>query len=283
MLGCFIYPKRRDYTNMRTLDDLVADYLLSHELAPESELYYRRMAHVLKAWARRSVTVEAFTPTLVNQMLADKQRSGLSSHYRRSLRNSMRALLGHKYGGNLPDKLRPVRLSPLNPQSWTAAEVQRLIVACEYMRDPRRRMWWQTIIAVGYFTGLSLQDLWRLRLDDIDDRGIVRMERSKTGKPVAMRVPEPWLSQARALAIDGQVFKPFSAYEIFRQTFRRVVKKAGLVGSFKKLRKSCGTSVEQRFPGQGHIALANGRKVFETHYLSRRHFDENPPEPDALP
>lgn len=268
---------------MRTIDDLLNDYLLTHDLADESELYYRRMVGVLRGWARRVITVEAFTPALVNQMLLDKQRAGLSSHYRRSLRNSMRALLGHKYRGALPDKLRPVRLLPLRPESWTAEEVGRLIAACDYMQDDRRRLWWKTIIAVAYYTGLSLRDLWLLAPASIDAGGIVRVERSKTGKPVVMRIPEPWLSRARQVAGHRRVFEVWMGYEVFRQTFRRIVSKAGLTGSFKKLRKSCGTSVEEKFPGQGHIALANGRKVFETHYLSRRHLEQNPPSPESLP
>lgn len=268
---------------MITLDDLVRDYILSHELVPDSERYYRRMAGVLQAWAQQRISLEHFTPRLVNEMLLEKQRSGLSSHYRRSLRNAMRALLGHKYGGTLPEKLRTVRLTALYPESWTAAEVRRLIDACGYIRDERRRLWWQTIIAVGYYTGLSLRDLWLLRLDDIDAGGIARVLRSKTGKPVNMAIPEPWWSRTRAVAVDGRVFAPSSCYEVFRQTFRRIVRKAGLQGSFKKLRKSCGTLVEQAYPGHGHIALANGRKVFEAHYLSRRHLDQNPAGPEALP
>lgn len=269
---------------MKTLSELVENYVLSHDLAAESELYYRRMAHVLVAWAGRAVTVESFTPRLVNEMLVAKQRAGLSSHYRRSLRNAMRSLLGHKYGGELPEKLRPVKLHPLRPQSWSAEEVQRIIAACGYMRDERRRLWWQTIIAVGYYTGLALKDLWGLTLADIDAAGIVRVERSKTGKPVVMRIPEPWLTHSRAVAEpDGRVFRPTCIYEVFRQTFKKIVGKAGLVGSFKQLRKSCGTSVETRFPGQGHIALANGRKVFETHYLNRAALERDPPSPDSLP
>ena len=49
--------------------------------------------------------------------------------------------------------------------------------------------------------------------------------------------------------------------------FSRIVAKAGLDGSFKKLRKSSGTRAEQLEPGRGHIHLGNSRKVFEQHYL----------------
>jgi len=268
---------------MTTIYDLLRDYLLTHDLAEETEDYYRRMVGVLCAFAKRRVTLARFTPQLVNQMLLAKQQAGLSSHYRKSLRAAMRALLGYKYGDKLPAKLRTVRLTPLRPECWTAAEVLRLIDACSYMRDAARCLWWQTLIAAAYYTGLSSKDLWRLRPSQVGTDGIVRVERSKTGAAVSMRLPDPWLSRTRAVAGRDVVWGRPMSKEVFRQTFARVVKKSGLCGTFKKLRKSCGTSVELRQPGQGHIALGNTRKVFEQHYLSRRPFDQQPPRPDDLP
>lgn len=268
---------------MRTVYDILDGYLLSHDLAEETQDYYRRMIGVLCLWAKRRVTVKAFTPDLVNRMLLDKQRSGLSCYYRKSLRSAMRAMLGFKYKGSIPGALRPVKLLPLRPHTWTAAEVRLLVDACRYMSDPAKREWWQTIIAAGYYTGLSTKDLWRLRPADIDSGGIVRVDRSKTGSPVAMRLPEPWLTRVRDIAGKNLVWGRPMSKEVFRVTFARIVRKAGLHGTFKVLRKSCGTSVEMLYPGRGHIALGNTRKVFEAHYLSRRMLDQNPSGPDALP
>lgn len=268
---------------MRTVYTLLDQYLLTHDLAEETQDYYRRMVSVLCVWAKRRVPLKQFTPQLVNRMLLDKQRAGLSSHYRKSLRAAMRALLGAKYRGKLPSSLRPVKLDALRPASWTAEEIGKLIDACSYMRDTDKRQWWQAIIAVGYYTGLATKDLWLLRRENIDASGIVRVERSKTGSPIAMRIPEPWLSRTLAVAGKQLVFGRPMSKEVFRVTFSRIVRKAGLRGTFKVLRKSCGTSVEMRHPGSGHVALGNSRRIFEAHYFSRRHLHCDPRGPEALP
>ncbi len=269
---------------MRTIYDLLDDYLLTHDLADESIDYYRRMVSVLCSWAKRRVPLKSFTTDLVNRLLLDKQRCGLSGSYRRSLRNALRALLAYHAGGPITGKLRRVRVDDLVIEVWTAAEVQRLIDTCAYMRDPAKRQWWKTLIAAGYYTGFSNGDLWKLRPDQIDDAGRVFIYRSRTHKPVTRSIPEPWLSQIRAMAQGRRfVWGLSTTTQVFQATFRRIAKRAGLKGTFKKLRKSCGTSVEMTFPGRGHIALGNTRQVFEKHYFSRKQLDENPMAPDELP
>lgn len=269
---------------MRTVYDLLDDYLLTHDLKEESAGYYRRMIGVLCSWARRRVPLSDFTIDLVNHLLLDKQRSGLASSYRKSLRSGLRALLSHHCGGSVTGKLRPVKIEDLIIEVWSAEEVQRIIDACNYMRDPRMRQWWKTIIAAGYYTGFSNCDLWALSVRAIDERGIVAIKRAKTGKPVVARIPEPWLNEIRTLVRGRDLVwgRPMSK-ESFRRTFRRIAEKAGLNGTFKKLRKSCGTSVEMLYPGRGHIALGNSRTIFERHYFGRKQIDNDPMGPSELP
>lgn len=270
---------------MRTVYDVLDDYLLTREVSDATADYYRRMVGVLCTWAGRRVPASEFTPDLVNRLLLDKQRSGLTSWYRKSLRSAMRALLAFHEGGPLTGKLRPVRVDPLVVQTWTPEEVLRLVVACDYMRREDKRRWWQTLIAAAYYTGLSTGDLLRLRWDQVAADGTVTTVRNKTRTPVVMRVPEKWLAEMRRLPTrdDGCIWGQTMVAETFRQTFARIVKKAALRGSFKTLRKSCGTSVEEREPGRGHIALGNTRRVFELHYLERWRLLRSPPSPSALP
>lgn len=269
---------------MRTVYDLLDDYLLTHELKEESAGYYRRMIGVLCSWARHRVPLDEFTIDLVNRLLLDKQRSGRASSYRKSLRSGLRALLSHHCGGIVTGKLRPVKVEDLAIEVWSAAEVRRLVDACDYMREPRKRLWWKTIIAAGYYTGFSNCDLWALPVSAIDERGIVAIKRAKTGKPVVARIPVSCLMEIRSLGhCRGLAWGRPMSKESFRRTFRRIVKKAGLVGTFKKLRKSCGTSVEMLYPGRGHIALGNSRAIFERHYFGRKQIDNDPMGPSELP
>lgn len=267
----------------RSVFDLVDDYVLTHEIRDSTADYYRRMASVLCAWAKRRVLLTEFTPDLVNRMLLDKQRFGLSSSYRKSLRSGLRALLAHHGNGSLTGKLRPVRVEPLVIETWSGAEVQRLIDACGYIKDETRRRRWQTIIAAGYFTGLSNCDLWALEWSHIDAKGIVRTKRSKTGRPVVARIPLEWLIELRLLGGKGKVWGRATSKEAFRRQMKRIVRRAGLRGTFKKLRKSCGTAIEMLYPGRGHIALANSRQVFERHYFGRKELDTDPMSPPRLP
>jgi len=267
-----------------TVEDLLQDYLAAHDVAKTTADYYRRMVKVLNRWACGPVPLDSFTVRLVNRMLQDFQIANKAAYYRKTVRSAMRSLLAHRNDGILTGKLRTVRVDPLEPEVWTAEEIQRLINTCNYMRSDRKRLWWQTLIAVGYFTGLSNGDLWRVRRADIDATGVVRLRRNKTRKPIAMRIPNEWLARLSKLARrDEPIWGRPMAEETFRETFARIVGKAKLTGSFKRLRKSCGTSVEMQHPGKGHIALGNSARVFEQHYFSRREIDKNPVGPMGLP
>jgi integrase len=199
---------------------------------------------------------------LVSRFLAEKQAAGLSSYYRRSMRSCLVALL--RYAGK-SDRVRPVKLDELEPRSWSPAEVSRLLAACDCLL-PKHRPWWRTIIAVAFYCGLTQCDLFRLERQHIDAQWVLRTRRSKTQKKVVAQLPA-WL--VAELPSEGRLWPLSTSQESFRQTFSRIVRKAGLTGSFKQLRKSCGTETERLFPGRGHEALANTRAIFGLHYLAK--------------
>lgn len=239
----------------RTVLDILEDYLLSHDLARGTPAYYRRVVSVLCTWHGKPVAEQDFCPRLVNKLLLAKQEAGLSSYYRRSLRSGLKALLRFRHG--TCENLRPVRCEELLADTWTAEEVYRLAAAAGDNR---------LLVLVAYFTGLSECDLRRLRRTDIDAGGVIRFSRQKTGKRVLVAIPAELLAE---LPSEGLLFPLATTGEWFRRCFRKVVKKAGLCGTFKKLRRSSGTAVEIENPGRGHIHLGNTRAVFEAHYLDK--------------
>lgn len=258
-----------------TLSNLVCDYILAHDLRESSADQIHRIAGVFRSFCGGDIPVESFTGELISKFLLAKQEAGRSSHYRKSLRNCLIALL--RFAGKT-DRVRAVKLDELEPQSWTPAEVERLIESAGRMYRTSRRLHWQRLIAVAYYSGLTQCDLCRIRRQDIDERGILRFRRSKTGKRVTVAIP---LELLDGLPASGVLF-PMLSTEAFRATFARIVKAAGLVGTFKKLRKTTGTEVEKLHPGRGHEVLANTRKVFEAHYWDRRDAAENPIGPVLL-
>lgn len=245
-------------------------YLLSRELKPNSERWYREVASLFSQWLRE----ESFTAESISLFLAEKQRSGLSSYYRKSLRNGLVALLRfHGDGG----RVRPVKLTTLAHETWTRAEIGRLIRAVDaVIADAADRTYWRTLIAAGYWSGLSECDLHKVEKRHVETDGTIRGERSKTGKPFLTYIPPDLVAHVE----QGPVWPLQTSGEYFRRLFGKMVAGAGLKGTFKTLRKSSGTSVERLYPGQGHRHLANSRAIFERHYWFEK--DAKPLKPEPL-
>lgn len=252
-------------------------YLLQNDLADTSIEYYRKSVQVFCRWCKESDCAE-FSAESVSRFLLAKQEAGRSSHYRASLRNALRALLRSV---GCTDKLRQVRLVSLTPAAWTPQEIARLIAACDHMPEASQA-YWQTLIAAAWHTGLSQADLHRVRLDDFAADGTLEIARRKTGRVAFVAVPREILATVRP-NLDGRCWPLLTSREWFRRTFAKVVKRAGLFGTFPKIRKSSGTYAELLNPGRGHEHLANSRKVFESHYLARRHVAGKPLGPPPIP
>jgi hypothetical protein len=257
--------------------EVLEAYLLQTELAATSIEYYRKSVQVFERWAAVAGLPE-FSAESVSRFLLAKQEAGKSSHYRASLRNALRALL--RFAG-CKDKLRQVKLGTLAPAAWTPAEIAKLITACGHMPDASRD-YWETLIAAAWYTGLSQADLHRVRLDDFAADGTLEIARRKTGRIAFVAVQREVLDRIRPHR-DGRCWPLLTSREWFRRTFAKIVKRAGLAGTFPKIRKSSGTYAEIANPGRGHEHLANSRKVFETNYLSRRHIARAPLSPPTLP
>lgn len=260
-------------STVRTLRQIVSDYITVHDLAETTCDHYHATAAYFRSWHRREITEDEFTPELVSAFLLAKQRDGCSSHYRQSLRRVLVTFL--RYCGKT-GKVRNVRLEPLEPVAWTPEEVQRLIAAVDGCM--RHRHFWRVVIQVGYYTGLNARDIFRLDRSAIDGAGILRTKRGKTSAKVMAQIPPDLLSM---LPSRGKICPWKYSATNFQTVFSRIVKRAGLTGSFKTLRKSAGTQAEKLHPGCGHILLANSRAVFEKHYMNRE--QTIPIQPTPLP
>lgn len=236
-----------------TLNTLLARYVEARDLMPRSVDYYKRVVSCLESWYGGPVPLESFSVELVNRFLQAKQQAGREWSYRRSLRNALRALLRF---ADRPGRIRPVKWEGLHPTAWTPKEVASLIEAAP--DEP-----WRTRIAFGYYSGLSPCDLVRVEKTNIVD-GVLMFRRSKTKRLVKVKLPT-WLVDR--LPERGPVVGWHRSEEWLRRTFAKIVAKAGLTGTLKKLRKSSGSLVESQYPGAGHLHLGNTRQVFEAHYL----------------
>lgn len=271
----------------RTIRAILRDYIVQQDLAETTEKYYGRVVSVLCTWTGCDVAESEFTPELCSEFLLAKQRAGRSSYYRKSLRSGLRSLLNFvgKTG-----RLRRVRLDTLDPFVWSANEVGCLVSSVYQVIGRRelpivrqeRQWYWASLILVAYYTGLSQVDLHRLSTCDVMSNGVIVFSRSRTKKRVVVGVPLQFASEL-LVRPPGLLWPKRTSDEFFRREFARIVKAAGLVGTFKKLRKTCGTDVEVRHPGRGHEYLGNTRSVFERHYLAVRSLPLRPLTPHELP
>lgn len=259
-------------------------YFVMRELRKESEQQYRDILAIFLRWAGvDDLPAEEFTGDEISEFLAFKQSQGRSCHYRKGLRNTLKALHRFSRGYKNCDDIRPVKLDQLSPASWTPADVVKLVKACDELRF-RERDYWRTFILVGYYSGLNAIDIHRITKADIAPEGYIVFNRNKTGRRTYTGIPVAIATEILSRAPDtGPIWPRETTEEAFRLQFQRIVKWAGIpAGSFKQLRKTSGTLVEANAPGMGHRHLGNTQEIFTTHYEDVRVTMANPTMPPEL-
>lgn len=254
---------------MPTLSQALEAYLLANDLDPNTERWYRRVVGVFRHWHGSDPPCVSIDAETLSRFLRDKQRSGRASHYVKSLRSGMLALLGDAVD---PRKVRTVRLTKLRPATWTQPQVEFLVSRVSVL-PAYKRTYYSRVTLHAWYSGLSRNDLHLIERRHFQADGTLLFERHKTGEEIVAWVPPELLD---GLPAFGPLFPRLWSDEQFRKDFKRMVLAAGLVGTFKTLRKTSGTEAEIAAPGRGHEHLANSRKVFETHYLDRNRVHREP-------
>lgn len=266
-----------------TLRGALENYLLYRDLASETVAWYRRIVSVFVGWAGADVPLAEFNGEQISRMILHKRELGRSPHYLRSLRNGLVALMHDIRGDGPRERVRGVRCPPLEPEGWTAAEVELLLSkGCQDM-PPASQAKWRLCIALAYYTGLDRCDIERLEQKHFAANGALLLRRRKTNGASTGGVPPELLAAIRSdCPTRGPICCMGVTPEWFRNVFGRIVKRAGLFGTFKKLRKTSGSSVERLEPGRGHKHLGNTRAIFERHYEVRRLSQPEPTLPERI-
>lgn len=253
---------------MRTLQVELERYVLLNDLAADTREWYRRVVSVYRGWAKSG---EVFDELSISRLLADKQARGRSPYYLKSLRNGLVALLRSIRGDAPIGRVRSVKCPPLSPESWSPAEVARLLSpGCDCMTEGSRFKW-QLAILLAYYLSLDRCDVERVELSHFAGTGALVYCRRKTGVALGGGIPVDMLAVIRERCPHrGPICKMHVTPEWFRKVFAGIVGRAGLHGTFKKLRKSSGSLVERQQPGTGHKHCGNSRRIFERHYEDRR-------------
>lgn len=267
-----------------TLGAYARDYGLIHAVRPNTLHQYRIVADLFERWAGGPVRLEDLDERSVSAWLRDLATTHAPATCR-SKRVGLLALWRAAAEEDLCDppcrRVRSVPVPIVPVEAWDADEVRRLLEAVAGLRGRHpcglsRPEWWDLAIRVAWDTALRRGDQFRLAVESVRDDGTLTVVQSKTSRVAALRLAPETLERLRGSlrTAPRKLVSPwFASGETFAGQFRRIVRKAGVrPGTWKWLRRSSASDVEEQCPGEGaaQAGHAPGSRVTAIHYLSPR-------------
>lgn len=275
------------------VNELAERYILEKEPCQRYAENVIRAVRSIEAFAGSAVVPCGLTTELVSEWLASLQDGTRSNTTVRQYRAIIVAIWNwaSDIGMCEPPIARRVKrikvVTPI-PVAWSLPDVQQLLYVVDKLDgtvgDTPASLWWGSLCRVAYDTGIRVGDLLEMMPDALQG-DLVVIRQSKTQKPLCRRLRPGTVAKVEAMKPGSQcLLWPWPFCETTRlDHFRRIVKAAGLTGTFKYLRRTSGTLVEAAHPGAGSIHLSHSsRKVFEDHYLDFRQTADSQPMPPSL-
>lgn len=269
---------------MQLVDFVENRYLLSRDLAPGSATALRWTARIFSQWRQPLVaTLDDLSEGTISAFLRDLQGKGRAPRYLKRMRGDLLCFWRHAYRCRLKDRLpeldlvRNPTVPRTAPEAWTIAEIRTLCAAADsmdgqYRWGVTRQAFWQAWIRVAWDTGLRPSDLLRLRTTQLSAGAIVVLQqKTQTTQVVALdRLTLHWIRKSYPPHREF-IFGWPASRNYFYLEFARLIARAGLQGSPKRLRKSAASAVELEQPGTagrflGHLTPG----LAEKHYLDPR-------------
>ena len=281
---------------MMTLQEYVARYQLRRGIRANSAEQYRIAARSLDIWAKRALNVEELCADLINRWIVDLETRLANATVRTRKRHATALWRSAVAEGLCPnpyhsDSIRRVVLRRLPTHAWTVEEVRRLVEVARGLAGTldvglTRAHFWEQTIRDAWDTALRLGDLTTAQASDFSQDGSAVLYQSKTCRPVFVRMLPGTLAMHEQVCWRARkqlVPWPFTR-EHFRKEFERIVLFAGLVGSFRKIRRSSATNIEMRHPGWGaiHLGHLTGFRTADAHYFDFRIIGSKKPDPEEL-
>ena len=167
-------------------------------------------------------------------------------NHRRMLCTLRRAALrGNLLVDDCTGEIRRVKCPRPLPRAWSHEEIRRLIQAAGEMPGGTKRCRWKILlpawILVAYSSGLRLGDMLTLRHDSVRGNKVA-LVMAKTGRPHVIMLDSAALQAIASLPISGPlIFGGLVGRCVLIRAFRRLVKRAGMSGSGRVLRRSSAT------------------------------------------
>lgn len=272
-----------------TLPELAQAFALRRELSPSSLAQYHSAVSCLGRFLGRPATNADLSDDTINRWLLSLE-SRLSGATRKSRRTHIMALWrsATRLGvAQPPGEIRRVKVPPRVPRAWTVEEMRRLLASVGKVKStvgiglPLSKKL-ELLIRLGWDSGARWGDVRTFKHQDLSDDGILPFVQHKTSRLHVAKFHQSTMNalgefRSRSWLADWEY-----THEYFRIAFGWLVKAAGVQGSFKWIRRSSGTNVEQHYPGAGAAHLGHGPTIAVNHYFDARLIARTRPMPEDL-
>lgn len=277
-----------------TLGAYVEMYLLSRTVSKDYANLLRARVRKFEEWCGGPMHLREMADEIVSEFLQHLLDQDTPRTTVRNYRTNLLSIWRDAYDAKLTDRwpTRVKKVSPAigEPEAWTHEEIHQLLAAAEkmpgYVTGTRVTVasWLLSWIPAAYDSALRCSDQFALKRKKLQSDGTFSVSQRKTGYSVRCRFSARTMEAIRAMKWDGPEIWP---WKVRREQFfvlqRKVVKLAGLEGTFKKLRASAGSYRELMEPGSGHKLLGHrDSAVFRRHYEDRRITQPQPLAPPPL-
>ncbi len=276
------------------IEDLVEWYGRHRDITPESVRQMGAVVRSFEKWAGRTVHASEFEDDFVNDWVIAMTSNGLAKITAKTRRGRLLTLwrAAHRMGHceTTPGEIRTVKVPFKAPVAWSVEDVRKILDVAESLRWPFRcsnvcrGQFFGLAIRLAWDTALRFCDLTRLEKNEFDAEGVATITQSKTGRWHVVRIHESTRElMMRFVPDDDRALAWTIEYSNFEHQFKRIVKRAGLVGPWKKIRKGSASNVELHHSGCGaaHLGHVAG-SIAHNHYLDPRIIGSNRPMPQEL-
>lgn len=259
-------------------------YCLTHEIGIETQRQYEIAVRLFERWSGGPVALVDLDPLRVSAWLRDLAETRAPATVR-AKRTQVMSLWRAAADDGLCQppmrRVRSVRVPMPDPVAWRYDEVCHLVTACSRLKRVhrcglRRSAWWELAIRVAWDTGLRWGDMIALRVDQIGEDGLVRLQQSKVRRPLMTRLAPSTLALARRTLDEcprGVLLPWTGSHETFSRQLRHLVRLACVRdGRWKWLRRGSATDVELHEPGAAtaHLGHRPGSRIAVTNYLDQQ-------------
>lgn len=271
-------------------------YASEHDIQASTLAQYRRAVTALEKFVGRQLRLCDVTSDVLNQHLMAMKDDGKSDSTRHSRRRDLTLLLRAAINrGDLVSfpfqRVVKVKVRDRIVRAWTPADVIKLLAIAEtlsgnFSTGVPKALFWKSYILGAWDTGLRGCDLLAIAAKSIHSDGSCSLVQRKTGRrhrvffqPAAMAaIRESLDASPRKL-----VWPLWGRREAFGKAARKLLKKAGLPGSLKWIRRASATAIEKDHPGCAGRHLGHKTPgLAEKSYIDFDQISEDRPLPRQL-